>query len=90
ALRRHHTANDEFPEQIAELLGFLGNDFPQDHPYRDVHAVPGPWQAEQNRIRQPETSADIWILGSSIYSAQIAARLGRPYAFALQFGAAEL
>ncbi|MFP3581303.1 LLM class flavin-dependent oxidoreductase [Arthrobacter sp. SIMBA_036] len=90
ALRRHHTANDEFPEQIAELLGFLGNDFPQDHPYRDVHAVPGPWQAEQNRIRQPETSADIWILGSSIYSAQIAARLGRPYAFALQFGSADV
>ena len=90
ALRRHHTANDEFPEQIAELLGFLGNDFPQDHPYRDVHAVPGPWQAEKNRIRQPETSADIWILGSSIYSAQVAARLGRPYAFALQFGSADV
>lgn len=90
ALRRHHTANDEFPEQLAELLGFLGNDFPQDHPYRDVHAVPGPWQAEQNRIPQPETSADIWILGSSIYSAQVAARLGRPYAFALQFGSADV
>ncbi|MFP3686111.1 LLM class flavin-dependent oxidoreductase, partial [Bacillus sp. SIMBA_026] len=44
----------------------------------------------QNRIRQPETSADIWILGSSIYSAQIAARLGRPYAFALQFGSADV
>jgi len=90
ALRRHQTANDEFPEQIAELLGFLGNDFPQDHPYRDVPAVPGPWQAEQNRVPRSETSADIWILGSSTYSAHVAARLGRPYAFALQFGSADV
>ncbi|WP_309107924.1 LLM class flavin-dependent oxidoreductase [Arthrobacter sp.] len=90
ALRRHHAANDEFPEQIAELLGFLNDDFPQDHPYRHVHAVPGPWQAEQNRVQQQETSADIWILGSSTYSAQVAARLGRPYAFALQFGSADV
>jgi luciferase family oxidoreductase group 1 len=90
ALRRHHTANDEFPEQIAELLSFLHDDFPQEHPYRHVHAVPGPWQAEQNRVPRSETNADIWILGSSIYSAQVAARLGRPYAFALQFGSADV
>lgn len=90
ALRRHHAANDEFPEQVAELLGFLGNSFPEDHPYKGVPAVPGPWQAEQNRVPQPETRADIWILGSSTYSAQLAARLGRPYAFALQFGSADV
>ncbi|WP_427017303.1 LLM class flavin-dependent oxidoreductase [Pseudarthrobacter sp. P1] len=90
ALRRHQSANEDFPEQVAELLGFLGNDFPQDHPYRDVPAVPGPWQAEQNRVPQPETRADVWILGSSVYSAQLAARLGRPYAFALQFGSADI
>lgn len=90
ALRRNHTANEAFPEQVAELLGFLENDFPQDHPYKDVSAVPGPWQAEQNRVSRSETSADIWILGSSPYSAQVAARLGRPYAFALQFGSADV
>ncbi|POH58953.1 LLM class flavin-dependent oxidoreductase [Arthrobacter glacialis] len=90
ALRRNHAANDSFPEQVAELLGFLGNDFPEGHPYKDVPAVPGPWQAEQNRVPQPETSADIWILGSSPYSAQLAAQLGRPYAFALQFGSADI
>ena len=90
ALRRNHTANDEFPEQIAELVGFLENDFPQGHPYHDVHAVPGPWQAEQNRVPRSETSADLWILGSSAYSAHVAARLGRPYAFALQFGSADV
>ncbi|QHK20605.1 MsnO8 family LLM class oxidoreductase [Pseudarthrobacter psychrotolerans] len=90
ALRRHRTANDEFPEQIAELLGFMGNNFPHGHTYRDVPAVPGPWQAEQNRVPQAGPGADIWILGSSPYSAQLAARLGRPYAFALQFGSADV
>lgn len=90
ALRRHHAANEEFPEQIAELAGFLNNDFPQGHPYSQVHAVPGPWQAEQNGVPRPGTNADIWILGSSVYSAQIAASLGRPYAFALQFGSADV
>lgn len=90
ALRRHHAANDEFPEQVAELLGFLANSFPEGHPYKGVPAVPGPWQTEQNRVPQSETSADIRILGSSTYSAQVAARLGRPYAFALQFGSADV
>ncbi|MDD0858044.1 MsnO8 family LLM class oxidoreductase [Arthrobacter alpinus] len=90
ALRRHHAGNDEFPQQIAELVGFLENDFPQNHPYKEVPAVPGPWQAEQNRVPRSETSADIWILGSSTYSAQVAAWLGRPYAFALQFGSADV
>ncbi|WP_309070253.1 LLM class flavin-dependent oxidoreductase [Arthrobacter sp.] len=90
ALRRHHAANDAFPEQIAELLGFLNNDFPQDHPYRNVPAVPGPWQAEQNRLPGETTTADLWLLGSSVYSARLAAELGRPYAFALQFGRADV
>ncbi|MET4061299.1 luciferase family oxidoreductase group 1 [Arthrobacter sp. UYP6] len=90
ALRRHASANDEFPEQIAELVGFLENDFPEGHPYAGVPAVPGPWQADENRVPPPETAADVWILGSSVYSAQVAARLGRPYAFALQFGSADI
>ncbi|AUI51827.1 LLM class flavin-dependent oxidoreductase [Arthrobacter crystallopoietes] len=90
ALRRHHMANDEFPEQIEELLGFMGNDFPQGHPYQHVHAVPGPWQDEQNQVPRTQTGPDVWILGSSVYSAHLAARLGRPYAFALQFGSADV
>ena len=90
ALRRHDSANDEFPEQIAELVGFLGDDLPKGHPYAGVHAVPGPWQADENRVPRSATTADVWILGSSIYSAQVAARLGRPYAFALQFGSADI
>lgn len=90
ALRRHHDANDGFPQQVLELLGFLGDSFPENHPYRQVHAVPGPWQADQNRVPRPRTSPNIWILGSSLYSAQLAAQLGRPYAFALQFGDADV
>lgn len=90
ALRRGAGANDAFPQQVAELLGFLGDDFPADHPYRDVHAGPGPWQAEQNRVSAPTAIPQIWMLGSSPYSALLAAQLGRPYAFALQFGDADI
>ncbi|MHC5560904.1 LLM class flavin-dependent oxidoreductase [Kocuria sp. U4B] len=90
ALRRHHEANAGFPQQVAELLGFLGDDFPAGHPYRGVHAVPGPWQAAQNRVPAPEVGPEVWILGSSPYSAQLAGQLGRPYAFALQFGDADI
>ncbi|WP_043497152.1 LLM class flavin-dependent oxidoreductase [Georgenia sp. SUBG003] len=89
ALRRHHDANDGFPQQVLELIGFLGDDFPEGHPYRNVHAVPGPWQADQNRVPRPRTAPDVWILGSSPYSARLAGQLGRPYAFALQFGDAD-
>ncbi|EMY33085.1 putative monooxygenase [Arthrobacter crystallopoietes BAB-32] len=90
ALRRHHDANDGFPQQVLELLAFLGNDFPDGHAYGNVHAVPGPWQADQNRVARPETAPELWVLGSSPYSAQLAGQLGRPYAFALQFGDADV
>ncbi|KJQ55798.1 LLM class flavin-dependent oxidoreductase [Microbacterium sp. SA39] len=90
ALRRGAGANDAFPQQIAELLGFLADDFPAGHPFTEVHAVPGPWQAAQNRVPTPETHPQVWVLGSSTYSAHLAAELGRPYAFALQFGDADI
>lgn len=90
ALRRGVDANSHFPRQVLELLGFLNDDFPAGHPYRDVHAVPGPWQAALNRVREEPPHPEIWMLGSSPYSAQLAAQLGRPYAFALQFGDADI
>lgn len=90
ALRRGAEANDDFPQQVAELRGFLSDDFPAGHPYTEVHAVPGPWQNAQNRVPAPVTHPQQWILGSSPYSAQLAAQLGRPYAFALQFGDADI
>ncbi|MDN5563723.1 MAG: LLM class flavin-dependent oxidoreductase [Luteococcus sp.] len=89
ALRRHHEANDHFPQQVEELVGFLGDDFPAGHPYAAVHAVPGPWQAAENGVA-PAAGPELWILGSSPHSAQLAAQLGRPYAFALQFGGADV
>lgn len=89
ALRRHKHANDNFGEQVDELLGFLRADFPSGHPYQHVHAVPGPWQNVENRVPAAGLSPEEWILGSSTFSIHLAAELGRPYAFALQFGDAD-
>ncbi|QGK69116.1 MsnO8 family LLM class oxidoreductase [Allosaccharopolyspora coralli] len=64
---------DDFPEQLGELIGFLRDEFPIDHAYADVHAVPnGP-------------VPPIWLLGSSGFSAQVAGALGLPFAFAHHF-----
>ncbi len=88
ALRRHSSANEEFPQQVNELMAFL-NDDPCAAPV-NVHAVPGPWQEQQNATAAPTSPPELWILGSSLYSAQLAAALGRPYAFALQFGSPDV
>ncbi|MEN3583280.1 LLM class flavin-dependent oxidoreductase [Streptomyces sp. ZYX-F-203] len=90
ALRRTERpaeAADDFPRQLAELTGFLDDDFPDGHPYRRVHAVPGPVQATvpggvRSRHRPP-----VWLLGSSGFSARLAATLGLPFAFAHHFSA---
>lgn len=76
ALRRSAAplSDDDFPQQLGELLAWFQDTFPDDHPYREIHAVP----AEGN---MPE----IWLLGSSGYSAQVAGILGLPFAFAHHF-----
>ncbi|MCG0065731.1 LLM class flavin-dependent oxidoreductase [Streptomyces tricolor] len=81
ALRRTHgpATGDTFPADVAELLGFLDDDFPDGHPYRRVHAVPGPVQGPSGG--RPA----VWLLGSSGFSAQLAGRLGLPFAFAHHF-----
>ena len=80
ALRRSATAAslaaDDFPEQLADLLGFFDGSFPEDHPYRSITAVPG-------RGYRPK----LWLLGSSDYSAQAAGWLGLPFSFAHHFAA---
>jgi luciferase family oxidoreductase group 1 len=68
---------DDFPEELAELIAFFRGGFPTDHPYRRIHAVPGEGD-------MPE----LWLLGSSGYSAQAAAYLGLPFAFAHHFSPA--
>jgi len=72
ALRRHLNSNeeDDFPRDVVELIGYL--DAPQ--PGMPVRAIPG-----------VGTQVPVWILGSSLYGAQLAAYLGLPYAFASHF-----
>jgi luciferase family oxidoreductase group 1 len=73
ALRRHLAAGDEeegFPRDVMELQAYLG-DGGADQP---VRAIPG-----------AGTRVPIWLLGSSLYSAQLAAYLGLPFAFASHF-----
>jgi luciferase family oxidoreductase group 1 len=69
-----HGGPDDFPGQLTELLGFFTGEWPDNHPYRQVHAVPG----EGNM-------PDVWMLGSSGYGAQVAGALGIPFAFAHHF-----
>jgi luciferase family oxidoreductase group 1 len=72
ALRRHLASEDEegFPRDVLELQAYLG-DGASDQP---VRAIPG-----------IGTHVPIWLLGSSLYSAQLAAYLGLPFAFASHF-----
>lgn len=66
-----------FPQQVLDLLGFLYGGIDQDHPFSQIHVQPGPL---------PESAPEVWLLGSSTYSAQLAARLGLPFSFADFFG----
>src|SRR4051794_8670323 len=68
---RRQGAPDDFPEQLAELLAYLEDDFPESHPFRRLAALPG----------GPERP-DVWLLGSSPQSALWSAELGLPYSFA--------
>ena len=75
ALRRDPAAADTFPEDVAELQALLG----PVQPGQRVQAVPG-----------GGTNVPLWILGSSLYGAQVAAHFGLPYAFASHFAPAAL
>src|SRR5579884_2299358 len=69
---RRQAAPDDFPQQLAELLGYLEESLPADHTFARLAGVlPG----------RPELPA-VWLLGSSPQSAIWAAELGLPYAFA--------
>lgn len=85
ALRRGSIGAEDFPDQLTELLHFLDDDFPVGHPYKDrVFAVPGPGQDRENGITRSFERPSVWLLGSSGYSAQLAGKLGLPFAFAAQ------
>ncbi|MDQ2766242.1 MAG: LLM class flavin-dependent oxidoreductase [Gemmatimonadota bacterium] len=69
---RRQRSPDDFPQQLAELFGYLDDSLPRDHPFRRLSALlPGVPE-------RPEP----WLLGSSHQSAMWAAELGLPYAFA--------
>ena len=72
---RYNTEEEDFPRQIAELLAYLA-----------------PARAGQRLIAYPGegTNVPVWLLGSSTYSAQLAAQLGLPFAFASHFAPAFL
>ena len=71
ALRRDRTETEEdFPRDVAELQRLLG----PAQPGARIVAVPG-----------AGTNVPIWLLGSSLFSAQLAAHMGLPYAFASHF-----
>ena len=75
ALRRSMDPGDGFPHDVVELMEYLR----PARPDAPVRAVPG-----------EGTEVPIWILGSSLYGAQLAAHLGLPYAFASHFAPAAL
>jgi luciferase family oxidoreductase group 1 len=76
ALRRNLDSSvDQFPNDVVELMTY----FRDPQPGQLVRAVPG------SGLKVP-----IWILGSSLFGAQLAAALGLPFAFASHFAPAQL
>ena len=75
ALRRNLTSDpDEFPRDVLELADYFS-----DSPRQAVRAIPG-----------LGLNVPLWILGSSLFGAQVAAALGLPYAFASHFAPAQM
>lgn len=65
-------AADHFPADVRDLLAWVrGEKLVEGHPFRDIVAQP-----------QGTTRPEVWILGSSVYGAQVAAHFGLPYCFA--------
>lgn len=67
---------DDFPEQVGELLAFLnhgqaGHSFPEGHPFAGIRVSP-----------EMPGGPDVWMLGSSMWSAAAAVEFGLPYSFA--------
>src|SRR5271170_2306845 len=73
ALKRERKTRmlDDFPEQVSELLAFLGQRFPADHPFAGIQVSPS-----------MPGGPDVWMLGSSMWSSAAAVEFGLPYSFA--------
>ncbi|GHB02755.1 alkane 1-monooxygenase [Algimonas arctica] len=78
AMRKdYERAAQSFPTDVQELIGYLSDPVAGENPA--VRAIPG-----------EGTKVPVWILGSSLFGAQLAARLGLPYAFASHFAPGDL
>ncbi|HEX3274108.1 MAG TPA: LLM class flavin-dependent oxidoreductase [Gemmatimonadales bacterium] len=75
ALRRSPMAADSFPDDVVELMAY----FQPPRPGQAVRAIPG-----------AGLDVPVWMLGSSLFGAQLAAELGLPFAFASHFAPAAL
>jgi luciferase family oxidoreductase group 1 len=69
--RGQQISSDDFPQQLMELLAFLNHDFPVKHPFSRLTVSP-----------EMPGCPEVWLLGSSMWSAAAAAQLGLRYAFA--------
>jgi len=69
--RGEHPQSDDFGQQLVELLAFLDRGFPGNHPFSRIKLSP-----------EMPGGPEVWLLGSSMWSASAAAQLGLPYAFA--------
>jgi luciferase family oxidoreductase group 1 len=75
ALRRNLGGTDTFPQDVVELMGW----FEPVQTGQAIQAVPG-----------AGANVEMWILGSSLFGAQLAAHLGLPYAFASHFAPGDM
>jgi luciferase family oxidoreductase group 1 len=62
---------EHYPNQVADLMGYLANNLPEGHPFQGVRAQP-----------LGDSVPQMWLLGSSLEGAQIAAALGLPFSYA--------
>jgi luciferase family oxidoreductase group 1 len=69
--RGEHPQSDDFGQQMVELIAFLNRGFPPSHPFNRIKLSP-----------EMPGGPQMWLLGSSLWSASAAAQLGLPYAFA--------
>jgi luciferase family oxidoreductase group 1 len=67
----------EYPQQVDDLIGFLADDLDAAHPFAGIRAGP-----------TPTGVPEVWLLGSGVDSALIAAERGQPFSFAHFFGTA--
>ena len=66
-----------FPQMVSDLLGFVDGNMGDGHPFSRIKTQPG---------NSPDEVPEVWILGSSDFSAKLAAQLGLPFSFADFFG----